>query len=112
MADFGGGTSDFSIVRFEVGKNGLSFAPLSQTGLGIAGDTFDYRIIDNAVSPLLGKGTEYQSFGKRLTIPNHYYANFARWNTLFLMNSPATIRDLDELARQAVDPKPSNISST
>ncbi|MGB5840603.1 MAG: Hsp70 family protein, partial [Brucella anthropi] len=33
-------------------------------------------------------------------------ANFARWNTLFLMNSPATIRDLDELARQAVDPKP------
>ena len=106
VADFGGGTSDFSIVRFEVDKSGLSFTPLSQTGIGIAGDTFDYRIIDNAVSPLLGKGMEYQSFGKRLTIPNHYYANFARWNTLFLMNSPATIRDLDELARQAVDPKP------
>ncbi len=55
VADFGGGTSDFSIVRFEVGAQGLSFTPLSQTGLGIAGDTFDYRIIDNAVSPLLGK---------------------------------------------------------
>ncbi|ALF29043.1 molecular chaperone Hsp70 [Brucella abortus] len=106
VADFGGGTSDFSIVRFEVGKEGLRFTPLRQTGLGIAGDTFDYRIIDNAVSPLLGKGTEYESFGKRLTVPNYYYANFARWNTLFLMNSPATIRELDELARQAVDPKP------
>ncbi len=106
VADFGGGTSDFSIVRFEVGAEGLGFTPLSQTGLGLAGDTFDYRIIDNAVSPLLGKGGQYRSFGKLLPMPNHYYANFARWNTLFLMNTPATIRELDELARQAVEPKP------
>ncbi|MFD1197808.1 Hsp70 family protein [Brucella gallinifaecis] len=106
VADFGGGTSDFSIVRFEVGAQGLSFTPLSQTGLGIAGDTFDYRIIDNAVSPLLGKNGEYKSFGKRLPIPRHYYANFARWNTLFLMNSPATIRALADLAKNAVDPEP------
>ena len=106
MFDFGGGTSDFSIVRFEVGANGLTFAPLSQTGLGIAGDTFDYRIIDHAISPLLGKGGQYRSFGKKLTVPNHYYASFARWNTLFLMNTPATIRELTELARQAVEPEP------
>lgn len=106
VADFGGGTSDFSIVRFEVGAQGLSFTPLSQTGLGIAGDTFDYRIIDNAVSPLLGKNGEYKSFGKRLPIPRHYYANFARWNTLFLMNSPSTIRALTDLAKNAVDPEP------
>ncbi len=106
VADFGGGTSDFSIVRFEVGANGLTFAPLSQTGLGIAGDTFDYRIIDHAISPLLGKGGQYRSFGKKLTVPNHYYASFARWNTLFLMNTPATIRELTELARQAVEPEP------
>lgn len=106
VADFGGGTSDFSIVRFDVGADGLHFVPLSQTGLGLAGDTFDYRIIDNAVSPLLGKGTHYLSFGKELTVPNHYYANFARWNTLFLMNTAANIRELSELARQAVDPQP------
>lgn len=106
VADFGGGTSDFSIVRFEVGAKGLSFTPLSQTGLGVAGDTFDYRIIDNAVSPLLGKNGEYKSFGKRLPIPRHYYANFARWNTLFLMNSPATIRALTDLAKNAVEPEP------
>lgn len=106
VADFGGGTSDFSIVRFEVGAQGLSFTPLSQTGLGVAGDTFDYRIIDNAVSPLLGKNGEYKSFGKRLPIPRHYYANFARWNTLFLMNSPSTIRALTDLAKNAVDPEP------
>jgi hypothetical chaperone protein len=41
-----------------------------------------------------------------LPVPKHYYANFARWNTLFLMNSPATIRALTDLAKNAVDPEP------
>ena len=104
VADFGGGTSDFSIVNFEVGADGLTSTPLSQVGLGIAGDTLDYRIIDNVVSPKLGKRDNYKSFGKLLPIPNHYYANFARWNTLFLMNTPSTLRELNELASQAVKP--------
>ncbi|WOC14761.1 Hsp70 family protein [Pseudochrobactrum sp. MP213Fo] len=104
VADFGGGTSDFSIVNFDVTQNGLTSTPLSQVGLGIAGDTLDYRIIDNVVSPKLGKRDNYKSFGKLLPIPNHYYASFARWNTLFLMNSPSTLRELHELASQAVNP--------
>lgn len=104
VADFGGGTSDFSIVKFNIDGTGLTSEPLAQVGLGIAGDTFDYRIIDNVVSPKLGKKTHYKSFGKSLAIPNHYYANFARWNTLFLMNTPTTLRELDELASQAEDP--------
>jgi hypothetical chaperone protein len=105
VADFGGGTSDFSIVNFEVGADGLTSTPLSQVGLGIAGDTFDYRIIDNVVSPKLGKKSNYKSFGKVLQIPNHYFANFARWNTLFLMNTPSTLRELHELASQAEQPE-------
>lgn len=104
VADFGGGTSDFSIVNFKVDAQGLTSTPLSQVGLGIAGDTFDYRIIDNVVSPKLGKKSNYRSFGKVLQIPNHYFANFARWNTLFLMNTPATLRELHELASQAENP--------
>src|SRR5690348_2048488 len=41
IGDFGGGTSDFSVLRFEPG----SIRPvqaLGQAGIGIAGDTFDY----------------------------------------------------------------------
>ena len=56
--------------------------PLGHAGIGIAGDAFDYRIIDNVVSPRLGKGASYRSFDKTLTMPNGYYANFARWNQL------------------------------
>ena len=61
--------------------------PLANSGIGIAGDTFDYRIIDHVVSPLLGKGGSTRSFGKVLPLPTHYFANFARWNQLAMMKA-------------------------
>ncbi|MDD5037646.1 MAG: Hsp70 family protein, partial [Methylococcaceae bacterium] len=64
VADFGGGTSDFSIIRFEPSAAGIRSTPLGHIGLPIAGDTFDYRIIDQAISPKLGKGSQYRSIGK------------------------------------------------
>ncbi|MDR3495844.1 MAG: Hsp70 family protein [Ancalomicrobiaceae bacterium] len=103
VADFGGGTSDFSIIRFVRHADGLTAEPLGAAGVGIAGDTFDYRIIDNVISPRLGKGTRYRSFGKELEIPVHYFANFARWNHLAIMKSAATLRELEDLANQSVD---------
>ena len=60
----------------------LKAEPLGHAGIGIAGDAFDYRIVDKVVSPRLGKGGIYRSMDKILSIPNHYYANFARWNQL------------------------------
>lgn len=95
VGDFGGGTSDFSIMRFVPGRPA---EPLGHTGLGIAGDTFDYRIIDAVVSPRLGKGGTYRSWDKELPLPAHYFTSFARWNELSMMNRPAVIKALEELA--------------
>lgn len=106
VADFGGGTSDFSVMRFEKRDGHFRARPLGHAGIGIAGDAFDYRIIDQVVSPRLGKGGSYRSFDKTLTIPNGYYANFARWNQLALMKSSGELKELIELSRQAVDPAP------
>ena len=78
VGDFGGGTSDFSIIRFEREAGEIRAHPLGRSGVGVAGDAFDYRIIDNLVSPALGKGSSYRSFGKVLPIPNRYYSAFAR----------------------------------
>ena len=105
VADFGGGTSDFSVMRFEpASAGGLQAVPLSHAGVGVAGDTFDYRIIEHAVSPLLGKGSDYLSFGKRLPIPAHYHATFAQWHRLSLMKSRETMVELKALIRDAVEP--------
>lgn len=103
VADFGGGTSDFSIVAFRPGPGGLEARPLGQSGIGIAGDRFDYRILDQVVAPKLGKGSTYRSFGKTLAVPGHYYANFARWNQLAVMKTPETLRELRKLIRDADD---------
>jgi hypothetical chaperone protein len=106
VADFGGGTSDFSVVRFANAGGRLTPRPLGHAGIGIAGDAFDYRIIDEVVSPRLGKGGEYESFGKVLPMPKSYFANFARWNQLAMMKTSGELKELSQLARLALDPEP------
>jgi hypothetical chaperone protein len=104
VGDFGGGTSDFSLIRFTPGA-AQPIEALGHGGLGLAGDTFDYRIIDNAISPLLGKGSTYKVLGGEMPIPLHYYAGFARWHQLSLMRAPRTLRDMEEVARTATQPE-------
>ena len=105
VADFGGGTSDFSIVRFEPSPEGLKSTALARSGVGVAGDAFDYRIIDHLVSPELGKGGQYRSAGKVLPIPSRYYGAFARWDQLALLRASRDMRDIRSLARTALEPE-------
>ena len=105
VGDFGGGTSDFSIIRFEREGGEMRAIPLGRAGVGVAGDAFDYRIIDNLVSPELGKGSSYTSLGKVLPVPNRYYAAFARWDQLALMRAGRDMREIRKLERDAVEPE-------
>jgi len=98
VADFGGGTSDFSLMRFSHSDGRLEAEALSHSGVGIAGDTFDYRIIDHAVAPHLGKGATYRSFEKRLPIPAFYHASFSQWHQLSWLKSGDTLSELRKLA--------------
>jgi hypothetical chaperone protein len=104
VGDFGGGTSDFSLLRFDPGPP-RRVAALGHAGVGLAGDAFDTRIIDHVVSPLLGKGGEYSVMGKKLPIPPAWYASFARWHKLPLMRGPKTLREIGEVARTADHPE-------
>lgn len=106
VADFGGGTSDFSVMRFARSGGVLRAEPLGHAGVGVAGDTFDSRIIDRIVAPRLGKGASYRSFDKVLPVPHHYYSKLSRWNELALMKGSADLRELRELVRSALDPAP------
>ena len=105
VADFGGGTSDFSIIRFDSKDGRVVSDALGHAGVGVAGDAFDYRIIDNVVSPQLGKGTSYRSFDNILPIPSRYFSAFARWNQLALLKSSRDFREIKSLVRTALDPR-------
>lgn len=104
VADFGGGTSDFSLMRFRKSKNGVTAEPLGHSGVGIAGDAFDFRIIDNVVAPRLGKGGHYRAGAKLLPIPGQHYGQFAQWHQLAMLKSPKVLAELRRLARDAEDP--------
>jgi hypothetical chaperone protein len=105
VADFGGGTSDFSIVRFRRGPAGLDYQPLAHSGVGVAGDAFDYRIIDQVIARAFGKGSEYMSWGKVLPVPNGYFSKFSRWNELSVMRHSSDYRELQQLQRSSLDPE-------
>ena len=98
VADFGGGTSDFSIMRFSRHDGRLKAEPLAHSGVGIAGDTFDYRIVDHVVAPRLGKGATYRSFEKQLPIPAYIHAAFSQWHQLSWLKSGTILADLRKLA--------------
>ncbi len=105
VADFGGGTSDFSIVRVAEPGAARRCIPMGSAGIGIAGDRFDYRIVDRLILPMLGKGGLYRSFDKILEIPRSYFADFADWSRLALMRNRRTMDELGRLQRSAVEPE-------
>ena len=104
VADFGGGTTDFSVVSVAETSAKRRCVPLASRGVGIAGDQFDRRIVDRLVLPRLGKGGLYRSMGKTLDIPNGWFTDFGDWSRLALMRNRRTLDDLRRLQRDALDP--------
>lgn len=104
VADFGGGTSDFSIIRFDPDGGKLRAEALSHAGIGIAGDTFDQKIIEHVVAPLFGKHSTFRSGEKTLPVPSSFYSRFAQWNQLSIMRHTRDYADLLKLLQVANEP--------
>lgn len=103
VADFGGGTSDFSVVKFDP-ATGNTLA-LAHAGVGIAGDTLDYRIIDKVVAPTLGKGTRFRPENQWLEVPKWIYFEFEHWHQLSFLKRPAVLRELQAIERTSDEPE-------
>ena len=108
VGDFGGGTSDFSILPVGPGAQRNTSGKrviLGSEGVAIAGDAFDRQIVRHLVAPALGFGTEYQaSHDKRLPIPNWPYASLEQWHSLSLLNRPQVLQMFERLSPLALDP--------
>jgi len=99
IGDFGGGTSDFSLLK--VGKRRRI---LSTAGLPFAGDAFDAKIVRHVVSPMLGLGSEYRSLDKMLPMPSSVYLKLEKWHHLSFLKNQDTLRMLRSLEVQAEQP--------
>jgi hypothetical chaperone protein len=106
IGDFGGGTSDFSLLR--VGPTMRSRPSteriLGNDGVGIAGDTFDASIVRHLVSPRLGEGTTYLSGTKVLPVPSSVYRRLERWHHLSFLKTGETLRMLRSVRATASAP--------
>ncbi|WP_181702199.1 Hsp70 family protein [Chthonobacter albigriseus] len=105
IADIGGGTSDFSIVRLSPERRGRDERAddiLANDGVRVGGTDFDRLFSLGVVMPLLG----YRSALKRpgLMMPAGYFHDLATWSAINRLYEPKVLRDLRELERDAADP--------
>ena len=110
IGDFGGGTSDFSLVHVgptvrQRGKESVSGRIVGNAGVGIAGDAFDAKIIRHLVSPALGAGSQLRSLGKILTVPNWVYIRLERWHHLSLLRGREVLEMLKGVQAQSLEPE-------
>ena len=108
IGDFGGGTSDFSLLRVGPGVRKRGRTPddlLGNSGVGLAGDAFDARIVRRLVSPALGRGSSAQSLNKILpAVPNWVYAKLEHWHHLSFLRTGSTMNMLNSSRATAFEP--------
>jgi len=108
IGDFGGGTSDFSLVKVgpSIRRRGrFSQDLLGNAGIGLAGDSFDAKMIRHMVSPALGAGSEMRSMNKTLPVPNWVYFKLERWHHLSFLRTREVMNMLSSVRAQAFHPE-------
>jgi len=108
IGDFGGGTSDFSLLHAGPGVRARGRRTndlLGNSGLGLAGDSFDARIVRKLVSPALGSDSFERSYAHAAdrppsiipAVPAWIYANLERWHYLSFLKT----RNVSEILKSA-----------
>ncbi len=107
VADIGGGTTDFSVIRVAPGKAGSDRSQdiLSNHGIYTGGDDFDAALVRSFAAPEMGRGSLYRSLDKLLPIPERYYAYLSRWHLINALLERQTLSDLRSMTSTAAEPK-------
>jgi hypothetical chaperone protein len=109
IGDFGGGTSDFSLLHVGPGVRKRGRTPqdlLGNSGVGLAGDAFDARIVRKLVSPALGSESFARSLNKLLpAAPAWIYANLERWHYLSFLRTANVMEILKTARLRALEPE-------
>lgn len=119
VADFGGGTSDFCLVRVgpsrrraREGRGGREDV-LATDGVGLAGDAFDAAIVEHEIAPALGQGSRFEpqlatpedlATGRTIAVPSWIYGKLRKWHHLSFLKTKETLSLLQDLRKQSRRP--------
>src|SRR5450830_2117089 len=101
IADIGGGTSDFSLVRLSPQRAANSERRddiLATGGVHIGGTDFDKYLSLSSVMPMLGLGSRLRNNSE---VPSSYYFNLATWHTINLAYTKKIWVQLADVCRDA-----------
>lgn len=105
VADIGGGTSDFSIVRVSPERarrpdrrNDI----LASSGVHIGGTDFDRLLSMAALMPYLGLRSRLKREG--MEAPSWYFADLATWHRINFLYDPKVITEVKTVRRDSAEP--------
>jgi hypothetical chaperone protein len=105
IADIGGGTADFSVVR--VGPQRRSKAKrtndiLANGGIRVGGTNLDMRLSMSAVMPHLGS---HAQSSRGLDLPRWPFVDLATWHLIHTIDTPKTLHLLRQIYADCAEPE-------
>ncbi len=91
VGDFGGGTSDFTIMRLDPEKRELNDRRndvLATGGVPVAGNKLDAEVMWHKLTPLFGRNATYREFAgdKDLRVPTWPHHQICQWDRIPFLN--------------------------
>lgn len=107
VGDFGGGTSDFTVVQLDPARQGRTARVediLATGGIPIAGNKFDSATMWHQLTPLFGRLATYASWGKRLEVPTAMHHKICQWDQIVFLHTAQNLDLLRRLTHSSDDP--------
>jgi hypothetical chaperone protein len=106
VADLGGGTSDFTVIRLSgkyAGKADRASDILANTGVRVGGNDFDKELSLAVIMPEIGYSTTYGA--KHLEVPLKFYHDLAEWSKVNFLYTPKILSLIRQLLHESHDKK-------
>ena len=107
VGDFGGGTSDFTVVQLDPRRQGMTGRAgdiLATGGLPVAGNKYDSATMWHKLTPRFGRGATFESWGKRLEVPDTLHRQICHWDQIVFLRNAPKLDLIWRLARLSSDP--------
>lgn len=107
VGDFGGGTSDFTLMRLSPDRRAIgdrSEDIIGTGGVTVAGDAFNSRIMWNKLTYRFGRESTYETLsGKTMEVPTALLWHLCEWHKLPFLNNPQDRGLINQLLRTGSD---------